>query len=99
QDLAVLTRGLDLDPGDRAPDSAEPVVLERGHRPDPGRLGHTPALEHGHSSRVEELENLRRNRGRAADGLAHPPTEQVPDLLEDLLAVTAEVHDRRSLVV
>ena len=92
QDLVVVLGDPDLDARQRLADRAELEVVERADGADAGGLGHAPALHHRHPGRVEELEDLRRDRRGAADRLAHVAAEQLADLGEDLLVGLVELR-------
>ena len=103
QHLAVVG-DLDLGAGQRAPDAADPDLVERVQRRRGARLGHPVALEHGHAAGVEELDHLGADRRRAGDQHRVVGAERVADLRErelvaDGVAGLVDRADRAALAL
>ena len=90
QDLPVR-RDLDLDPGNRPADRAEPMVLEGVHRDDRRGLGEPVALEDRQPGRVEEPGDLGGERRAAGDEEPDPPAGPALSLANTSRSATARL--------
>ena len=84
QHLAVVGDP-DLDARQGAADRPDLLIVERVDGAHPAGLGQSVALQHGNPAGQEEAEDLRRDRGGAADRLAHLAAEDRPNLGEERL--------------